>query len=568
MKKVLKNISRVLFSLLLIFSIFGTFNVLAEEVIFKITKIEVKEKSDKVTVNDVSLSGGSINNDIVFTDKDDYIKYEITFKNTTDNKYKILSISDDNDSEYLDYTYDNLSNTELNGGDEKTFNLTITYKQETNNLTISDKAVSLTLTYEKDDGTTGTETITNDDNNATNDNNTTKTGEVKGEQTITNPKTGDNVTTYIILGIVSLVGLAITTVSKKHLSKSLMTIALVSSIALPLGVKADSDKFNIVFNNTIKVREYTVTFNTNGGTEISSIKAVKGNKITKPADPTKTDYIFDNWYTDNTYTTLFDFDNMIITEDTAIYAKWNDLCNGFSTDSWATIVSNLASNSNHYSSTIGCKKEVEMDMDDDGVNESYTVRLANTSTPTVCNTTGYSQTSCGTVIEFYDIVDARKMNNQGTNVGGWKATVLAAWLNGEFYNKLPDDLKTVIIPTYPIVSGSGARLESPDITASDTTLNKIYLLSTREVGINEQYDNKKNIDTDTRTLDIYSNTSTLVSVQQKMKIDGTKQRWWLRTADSHSNGNFYGVGLNGGFIIHVAFATNGVAPAFRIGNPN
>ena len=473
MKKVLKNISRVLFSLLLIVSIFGTFNVLAEEVIFKITNISVKDKSDKVTVNDVSISNGSINNDIVFTDKNDYITYNISFKNSTSDKYKILSITDDNDSDYLDYTYDDLSNVKLDAGEEKTFNLTITYKQETSDLTITDKAVSLTLTYEKDDGTIGTETITNGDNNATagKDKVTTKN--------ITNPKTGDNVTTYIILGIISLLGLTITTISKKHLSKSLMAIALVSSIALPLGVKADSQSFKITFNNTIKVREYTVTFNTNGGTEISSMKVVKGNKIEKTTQPQKDNYIFDNWYTDNTYTNKYDFDTPI-TEDTIIYAKWNDLCNGFSTDSWATIVSNLASNSNHYSSTIGCKKEVEMDMDDDGVNESYTVRLANTSTPTVCNTTGYSQTSCGTVIEFYDIVDARKMNNQGTNVGGWKATVLAAWLNGEFYNKLPDDLKTVIIPTYPIVSGSGARLESPDITASDTTLNKIYFAKISE----------------------------------------------------------------------------------------
>ena len=81
MKKILKNISRVLFSLLLIVSIFGTFNVLAEEVIFKITNISVKENSSGVTVNDVSLSGGSITNDIVFTNKDDYITYNITFKN-------------------------------------------------------------------------------------------------------------------------------------------------------------------------------------------------------------------------------------------------------------------------------------------------------------------------------------------------------------------------------------------------------------------------------------------------------------------------------------------------------
>ena len=250
MKKVLKNISRVLFSLLLIVSIFGTFNVLAETVIFQITKIEVKEKSDKVTVNDVSLSGGQLKNDIVFTEKDDYIKYNITIKNATSDEYTIKSISDDNTSPYLEYTYDDLSNVKLESGEEKIFELQIKYIQETDNLTISDQAVSLTLTYEKVDGTTGSETITNPDNDNTNQNTTpTDNGEVKGStETITNPKTEDNITTYIILGIISLIGLAITTVSRKHLSKSLIAITIFSMIVIPFGVKADSNKFLVTFS--------------------------------------------------------------------------------------------------------------------------------------------------------------------------------------------------------------------------------------------------------------------------------------------------------------------------------
>ena len=306
MKDKIKKISRVLFSLLLIVSILGTINVLAEEVIFKITNISVNEKSSGVTVNDVSLSGETITNDVVFTDKDDYIKYEITLKNNTSDKYKILSISDDNDSEYLDYTYDDLSNIELNGGDEKTFTLTITYKKETTNSSIADKVVNLTLNYEKEDGTTGTTAITNNNK-------------------ITNPKTGDNITLYIILGLVSITGLVITTVSRKRLSKSLMVIALTSTIILPLGVKANSNSFIIKFNNSIKEKEYTVTFNSNGGSSVDEIKVVKGNKVTKPSnDPEKDNKDFGGWYTTNSFDLEFDFDNTTITTDTEIFAKWDN----------------------------------------------------------------------------------------------------------------------------------------------------------------------------------------------------------------------------------------------------
>ena len=232
MKKTIKNISRVLFILLLIFSIFGTINVLAEEIIFKVTNISVKEKSDSVTVNNASLSNGQLNNDVEFKYKDDYIKYSITIKNNTNKDYTIKSISDDNTSTYLEYTYSDLNNVKVEAGKEKTFEMQIKYINQTNKLLVTDKAVNITLNYETEGGTTGTETITNNNK-------------------ITNPKTGDNISLYIILGLVSVTGLVITTVSKKRLSKSLMVIALTSTIILPLGVKADTNNLLIKFNNNI-----------------------------------------------------------------------------------------------------------------------------------------------------------------------------------------------------------------------------------------------------------------------------------------------------------------------------
>ena len=256
MKNKIKYISRILCSLLLVVSIFGIYKAKAEDAIFKITNISVKEKSDKVSVIDVSLSGGNIKNDVVFTDKDDYIKYNITIKNNSDNDYTIKSISDNNSSPNLEYTYNGLSNVKVEAGKEKTFELQIKYVQETNDLTITDKSVSLTITYEKVDGTIAQETITNDNNT---------TSKKTSSEKVNNPKTGDGVTKYIIIGIISLTGLIITTVNKKHLSKSLMVIALVSIVSIPLGVKADSDKFIIVMENEIKDAEYNVTFKSNGG---------------------------------------------------------------------------------------------------------------------------------------------------------------------------------------------------------------------------------------------------------------------------------------------------------------
>lgn len=274
MKNRMRIFSKFLFGLLLIFSLFSTINVLAEEVIFQITNISVKEKSSGVTVNDVSLSSGRLNNDIVFTDVNDYIKYNVTIKNNSSDVYTIKSISDDNNSEYLEYSYDDLTDVKVEAGSEKTFVLQIKYIQESTDSTVSNQSVSLTLTYEKVDGTTGTETITNDSNNGTSSSNS-----------IANPKTGDNINLYVLFGIISIIGLCVTTVSRKHLNKSLMSIAILSMIAIPFGVNADSDSFIISIDNTIKNADYNVVFNSNGG-KFSDNTTLKTIPYRKSAGPT------------------------------------------------------------------------------------------------------------------------------------------------------------------------------------------------------------------------------------------------------------------------------------------
>ena len=71
---------------------------------------------------------------------------------------------------------------------------------------------------------------------------------------------------------------------------------------------------------------YTVTFNTDGGTEIEAQEVASGATVTKPEDPTKDGYTFDGWYADDTFAVEFDFESSI-TQDTTIYAKWEEISN-------------------------------------------------------------------------------------------------------------------------------------------------------------------------------------------------------------------------------------------------
>ena len=123
----------------------------------------------------------------------------------------------------------------------------------------------------------------------------------------------------------------------------------------------------------------------------------------------------------------------------------------FGQDSWTTIIANIkAGNTSKYK--VGDTKTINM-----GSYGTHTLRVANTSTPSECSTSGFSQTACGFVLEFADIITERNMNpegkyngtqyNYGYNVGGWPNTSMRTFVNNDIYNSLPSDLKNGIIDT-------------------------------------------------------------------------------------------------------------------------
>ena len=234
----------------------------------------------------------------------------------------------------------------------------------------------------------------------------------------------------------------------------------------------------------------------------------------------------------------------------------------FATDSWSTIIAKVkAGNGSEYA--VGSTKEVDLGT----TYGTHTLRVANTSTPSECSTTGFSQTACGFVLEFADIITNHKMNDTNTNAGGWPSTSMRTFVNNDIYNALSDEIKNAIIDT-TVVSGFG-----PDDTANFTSTDKLYLLAPGEVysdwktiTINGEplYDTAKNL---TRTLDYYKNLGvTTINSSGAGKKNGTYDSyWWLRTATAITGSYFYDVSDNGDWSNYDANYTGGAAPAFRIG---
>lgn len=72
----------------------------------------------------------------------------------------------------------------------------------------------------------------------------------------------------------------------------------------------------------LAIVERSVTFNTNGGSEVASQWVVNNSKASKPNAPTKQGYYFVNWYSDASLTNAYDF-KMPVDRDITIFAKWN-----------------------------------------------------------------------------------------------------------------------------------------------------------------------------------------------------------------------------------------------------
>ena len=238
----------------------------------------------------------------------------------------------------------------------------------------------------------------------------------------------------------------------------------------------------------------------------------------------------------------------------------------FGEDTWQTIASNA---SNCVSDPDSCPYKVEDTKTVDlGTYGKHTVRIANLSTPSECSTNGFSQSACGFVVEFADIITTHNMNSSLTNVGGWPASAMYKFLNDEsdsnsiinaLPNKSPNDLKSIIIDT-KTVSGHGSTSGETNFTSTD----KLYLLTLKE--IYSDSDSLYKSDTTTRQLDYYSIKGVTISNHaEAIKKNGTTaSNWWLRCPGSSDL--FYIVDASGtSWSDDANRSYNGISPAFRIG---
>lgn len=91
-------------------------------------------------------------------------------------------------------------------------------------------------------------------------------------------------------------------------------------------IDANMDDFTVY--EIINYERSTITYNSNGGSSVVTMKVETDTYATAPEEPTKVGYEFVGWYNDSALSTEFDFTTDLVTEDLTLYAKWTSTASG------------------------------------------------------------------------------------------------------------------------------------------------------------------------------------------------------------------------------------------------
>lgn len=99
-----------------------------------------------------------------------------------------------------------------------------------------------------------------------------------------------------------------------------------------VGTSLQGDVLTLVYDGQtyrfLKKINYTVTYDVAGGTPMANSKVVNGKTLKQPATPVKAGYKFVGWYTDSSYTTLYNFETTPVTSDITLYARFEEAVDG------------------------------------------------------------------------------------------------------------------------------------------------------------------------------------------------------------------------------------------------
>ncbi len=212
------------------------------------------------------------------------------------------------------------------------------------------------------------------------------------------------------------------------------------------------------------VTSYTVSFNSNGGSAVTSQTVNNGSPATQPSNPTQTGYTFEGWYSDSGLTTAFSF-STAITGATTLYAKWTANAPSATTGSASSVSQTSATlngtvNPNGLSTTVTFQR---------GTTTAYGTSITPVSSPLIASagSTGVSVNltglTCNTTYHFRVVASSSGGTTNGSDQTFTTSACSGGSLSGEVSRKK-------LNPGYEKVAGITVNLiNSSNSTVATTT---------------------------------------------------------------------------------------------------
>lgn len=192
------------------------------------------------------------------------------------------------------------------------------------------------------------------------------------------------------------------------------------------------------------------------------------------------------------------------------------------TDDWETIVANLGSGY-----AIGDYAMLDLGTID-GV-ECGTVRM--------CKVAEGEDGSTSTWLALDALKTSMNMNSTATIDGGWEASERRAWLNGAFFNGLPEVIRKAIVPTTRYSYSYNAETASYENDVPTT--DRIWVPSVTEICTGNSKYKQENLGTYYEAIDTHISDRKIA-----LGYGGSILRWWHRTVNTGTK--FRGTAATGG----------------------
>ena len=175
----------------------------------------------------------------------------------------------------------------------------------------------------------------------------------------------------------------------------------------------------------------------------------------------------------------------------------------------------------------------------------------------------------GITFEFADSSVTHPMNDEKANDGGWEASDMREWLNSDFWELLPDDLRGCVKVAVKRTNNKGLVEKEGDTSAVTATTERLWLLSMGEVygrGLTftsgDDFPLDATYDNEGVQYQLYAGRGASTLNYGFCKKEGADRSWWLRSPCAPYSRGFHRVGSGGdwfGSDNHHAF---GVSPGF------